>query len=945
MSKSKLSRRSFLLMTGTGGAALMLEPGHQFINKLIPYVNPPVYPKPGEWAYYSTTCRECPAGCGLLMWHRDGRVTKADGNPLHTINKGKICTRGQASVQGEYNADRFSKVLQGNRKNSFKESNWDEAFQVIRNEFATGRKALLISDLQTGSLAEAMTDFTHQMGNSEPLFYEPLNYEALRLANKEMYGSHLIPRYSIDDSDLIVSFGADFLSTWLSPVEYARDFGNIHSFKDGNIAKLIYVGPAETITATNADEFFISQPGTEAGIIYQVIHLLAAQKKVNPDVYASLSLPAPQLTEAGNTMADKLAGLIASAKSPVALAGNPADASREGINLVKASNLLNELLNNQSKVDFSQFHAISKTALSNDVSDFFSTVGENHILFIHNCNPVYSIPGIERLIERAATVVFIGHQPNETAVLADWILPSHYPLEDWGDYEPWQGTISLIQPTMQPIYDTKSAGDILLQLSGNTSGRSFKEIVRSRWLAWNSEQSGDILRQPNEVDDYATLLRNGTIQRKNKLLPVGLQQRQFVEPEQYVPEENRFFLYTFPSLFFYDGRLSNRPWLQEIPDPVSNIVWQSWLDMHPEMANKMDIMEGDLVKVTSGSNQLVVAVRLTQNVDMHTVALEIGQGHQAFGATANKVGVNAFQLANIDNKDTTPVVSIEKTGKSEVLLYLNATEDQHDRELLKEISLTDMLKGSVQQEEVTWPTPEGYHKDKDLYPPHEHKAHRWGMVIDLQSCIGCKACETACYAENNIPVVGKKNCSEGKEMSWLKVPPYQLKSKKTAFLPTPCQHCDAAPCEPVCPVFASVHTQEGLNAQIYNRCVGTRYCSNNCPYKVRRFNWSNITHEYPATLQLNPEVTVRERGVMEKCTFCIQRIRNVEEKAKVENRKVGDGEIVTACQQTCPTSAIVFGDINDPNSAVSKLMSSERRYQLLKELNTKPSVIYLKKLT
>jgi molybdopterin-containing oxidoreductase family iron-sulfur binding subunit len=366
--------------------------------------------------------------------------------------------------------------------------------------------------------------------------------------------------------------------------------------------------------------------------------------------------------------------------------------------------------------------------------------------------------------------------------------------------------------------------------------------------------------------------------------------------------------------------------------------------MNDETASLLGIREGEVLKVSSETASIKIPVRLTSKIYKNTVSIETGQGHTAMGETANNRGVNVFSLLEPDHDGPLSQVTIEKTGEMEKPVYLNGTIEQHDRELLKYILLNRSEGKEKSPEKITMPLPAGYLKERDLYRPHEHKLHRWGMAIDLQKCIGCKACEAACYAENNVPVVGREHCADGLEMSWLKVPAYRIEYDRLAFIPLPCQHCDAAPCEPVCPVFASAHTDEGLNAQIYNRCIGTRYCSNNCPYKVRRFNWKNIHYEYPETLRLNPEVTVRSRGVMEKCTFCVQRIRNAEYSAKKEKRKLKEGDIVPACAQTCPTNAIVFGDLLDENSLVSKLFNHERRYQLLHELNTKPAVIYLKKI-
>jgi anaerobic selenocysteine-containing dehydrogenase/Fe-S-cluster-containing dehydrogenase component len=945
--KNKISRRSFLLMTGGSGAAVMLKPGEKFLNKLIAFANPPIYPKPGEWAFYSTTCRECPAGCGMLLWHRDGRVTKAEGNPLHPVNKGKLCIRGQSSVQGEYSPERLTHVLEKDKEGNFKDSNWVTALAAVKGELESGKKVMVISDLQTGSLAEVMTNFTNRYGGSAPLFYEPLNFESTRWANKEMYGYDLIPRYVIKDCDLIISFGAGFLETWLSPVEYARDFSEIHSFKENKIGKLIYLAPAETLTAVNADEFIKITPGSEAGIIYEVIHSLAAKGFIDREAYERFNLPPSNPLSLYKEAIEKISEQIVKAEAPVILAGGPGDFSQQGIDTVKAANVLNELLKNQARMDFSHYHALSKSAYKEQLTEAFESLTAGYILIIHNTNPAYGMKEAAEYIKRAGRVVYIGNALNETSELAHWILPASYPLEEWGDYEPWKGTISLMQPTMRPIYDTRSAGDIFLELTNDLPDRSFKEIVRDNWLTWysNTKDANAEQEVPEETSGvYRQLLRKGTLMYKTDEKKTDLNPVKLAAQDAIVLHENMFFLYTYPSLFFYDGRLSNRSWLQEISHPVSNIAWQSWLDMNETQAIKLGIRDGDMMKISTGTIHCEIAVRLTDKVAVNTVALEMGQGHWSFGETANGIGVNAFSFIDYKQHKAIPVIKIENTGRNEELVYLNETKNQYGRELLKEIDFEDLQKGTAEKEEITWPTPAGYDVNKDLYQPHEHKEHRWGMIIDLQACIGCKACEAACYAENNIPVVGKESCKGGKEMSWLKVPPYHIKNNKTAFIPVPCQHCDAAPCEPVCPVFASVHTEEGLNAQIYNRCVGTRYCSNNCPYKVRRFNWSNIKHVYPMTLQLNPEVTVRERGVMEKCTFCIQRIRNAEDKAKIENRKVEDGEIVTACQQTCPTGAIVFGDINNENSKVKKLMNHDRRYQLLRELNTKPAVIYLKKI-
>lgn len=942
--KNKLSRRNFLWLTGGTGATVLFRSGEKAINEFIPYVNAPEYPAPGEWAHLSTTCRECPAGCGLLMTYRDGRVTKAEGNPNHEISRGKLCIRGQSSIQGLYDRDRLKQIWRKDEQGQFVASNREDAFRKLRTELATAGKVLLMSDLQTGSLAGVMEDFAAHYG-SKPVYYEALNYESMRRANEEMYGEPLVPHYRFDDADLIVSFGVDFLETWLSPVEHARQFSDFHSLREGHIGKMIYLGAVETMTAINADEFICIDPGTEANLIYALITRLQ-EKGVLQE--APFDVPQSPLSPEDRKIVEQLTACLARAKAPLILAGRPEDTTVAGIDTVKAANLLNNLLGSAGRIDFSASHALSKTAYKSEVNDFFSSIGDDTVVVIHQANPVYSEAGIAEHLQRARKIIYLGTMKNETAALADWLFPVHYSLEDWGDFEAQKDFVSVMQPVMHPVYPTLSAGDLFLRLNGQ-NGKTFKEVVRSNWKRSIHVEKPEMpaSRQEKGFDSrfYEDVLKKGFFRREKKEQTFLPRSSGWRIPETPVPlEENVFYLQLLPSLFFYDGRLANRGWLHEIPHPVSNIAWQSWVDIHTERAKSLNIADGDVLTLTTETITLEVVARLTSHISSQTAGIEIGRGHWGMGRIADHVGINAFSLQNPQYYQAMPRVMIEKTGKSDPPLYLHPTLDQRSRELLRHEELEKLQNGTAVKEPISWPLPEGYRKESDLYRGHEHQKHRWGMVIDLQSCIGCKACEAACYAENNIPVVGRKNAAEGREMSWLKVVPYSDNKQKTAYLPTPCQHCDAAPCEPVCPVYASVHSEDGLNAQIYNRCIGTRYCSNNCPYKVRRFNWSNIRYEFPENLRLNPEVTVRSRGVMEKCTFCVQRIRNKQHQAKTEHRELQDGEIVPACAQTCPANAIVFGDLMDENSAVRKLANNDRSYQLLHELNTKPAVIYLKKI-
>ena len=416
-----------------------------------------------------------------------------------------------------------------------------------------------------------------------------------------------------------------------------------------------------------------------------------------------------------------------------------------------------------------------------------------------------------------------------------------------------------------------------------------------------------------------------------------------------------------PSLRFYDGRGANLSWLCEIPETVTKVAWQTTVMMHPETAAKYNLQRGDVAKITTRAGSLPAIVYETESVVAGILAMHLGQGHHHYGRYAQGQGTNPVVLFPPELSSPSgapayaaPALSIERTGTRRSLAHTDGSIDQHGRKIALTITMDQLNRKPQPVKEglamfdfpLTLPLPEGYDPKRDFYPPHDHKDYRWAMVVDLDRCIGCNACSAACYAENNIGVLGEGEVINGREMSWMHIQRYrQLESpEQLIFLPMLCQHCDNAPCETVCPVYAPHHSQEGLNNQIYNRCIGTRFCAQNCPYKLRRFNWLDWPWPKPLHRQLNPDVTVRSKGVMEKCSFCVQRIKAAHGKAKDEKRKIRDGEVIPACVQTCPTDALVFGSLMDKDSRVSRLVKDDRAYQVMGYLNTKPAVIYLKKV-
>lgn len=983
-----LSRRGFLKLAAGGGAAAAVVYSGKTIEKLIPYVTPPAPTVPGTWAYYSTVCRECPAGCGMVLWHRDGRVTKAEGNPDHPINSGALCPRGQSSVQGLYDPDRIrGPMVRAAEGRAPKTVTWDEAIAGVSDRIASGGgRVVVLSDLQTSALAEVMAAFTQTLGNgAQLLLYEPLHAESIRRAHEMLFGKAVVPDHRLDECDFVVSFAADFLETWVSPVQFARQFAQAHSYRfantdsygDGSVARFVYAGPRMSMTAANADRFIPVAPGAEAEIA--VAMAAAVAKRVQgergqqaQDALRQLGMDKPALPEAIDQKAiDELAKQFVSAGASVALAGPAGAAGPLSLRGALAAALMNHAAGRYGQtVDISRAHALSDCTPIAQVGKALESLTSKDVLIVLNANPAYTFSDGADLVRKAGAVAYLGTQPCETEKLANWVLPTDYPLETWGDYDAFTDVHGLMQPTMQRLYDTRNAGDVFLAVAramgkpltrpgAAAPAETFEQWLRQRWQTLAvSEPMGEFWQDSQR--------RGGGWEKDQKVRPAP------VKLELQLPADasriaaapktatGAIPLFAWPSIMLYDGRTANRGWLQENPEPVSYIAWSSWLDIHPETAKKLGLLHNDLVRIHSPHGTVEnVPIRVTETQAPGCAAISLGQGHTGMGYNADGVGASAWKLlAPSGAHDMLADVRIEKTGSSDGPVYCSATQEQHEREILQWTEV-EKLHGMNwgDGEDLILPLPEGYKPDKDIYKPQQYAKYRWAMAIDLQRCIGCGACAVACYAENNLQVVGPHNTRRFLSMPWLKVVPYRNEEDRSqlGFLPMLCQHCDTGPCEPVCPVYASVHSEEGLNAQVYNRCVGTRYCSNNCPYKVRRFNWFNAPLRdkpekrpewvKPLDLQLNPEVTVRCRGVMEKCTFCIQRIRQAQHRARLENRPVRDGEIAPACVQTCPAGVFTFGNLLDPNAKITQITRNDpRRYHVLEEQNTKPAVTYLRRI-
>jgi anaerobic selenocysteine-containing dehydrogenase/Fe-S-cluster-containing dehydrogenase component len=962
-----MNRRDFFKIVTTAGATAATAGCQPAGEKILPLVVPSDQLIPGVASWFATVCRECPAGCGVLAKNRDGRVVKLEGNPEHPVNHGALCGRGQAALQTLYHPDRFGGPQRRDGA-ELKPTSWDEALKSVSDRIGQARgggkgKAIaVVTQLENGSLGSLLDRWTQALGTRPRATYEPFGHEAQRAANRAVFGRDAIPYHAFEDAEVVVSFGADFLETWISNVGYARGFGRMHTFRDGRAGSFIHVEPRQSMTASSADVWVRNAPGTEHLVALAVLKTLAEAGAVDKRFAEAATVDVKKAAEESGVEPEAIkhiAEALAHAKPALVVGGGAAVTGSHAVALSSAVNLLNAALGAVGKtVRFGPDSAYGRVTPYADITGLVQAManGEIDVLLLGaNVNPAFTLPGglkFEDAVKKVSLVVSFANRPDETTALAHVVLPDTHWLESWGDYAPREGVAGLLQPTMMPIRDARSLGDVMLSIGRAVLGvteegkgplpwATFEAFVKAAW-------------EPVVKGQWAATLEQGGMWRETaatavtaKIGPVG------AEPAKLEGDAGGLALLAYPSFRFFDGRSAGNAWLQEVPDTMTQTAWDAWIEVPAEVAAARGIVNGDVVRVSSPHGAVELPAYVSASIHPKAVAIPIGHRYAPYHlrngryVTATSTPMNPAALlppapeAGGGVSYLSVRVTLAKTGARRPLAILQGTHDQEERELVRHVDLRaareQALRGKREE-----------HGDSGMYPPQQYPGYRWGMSVDVDACIGCQACTVACIAENNIPVVGKAQAAYGRQVHWLRVERWadgKPSAPHNAFLPMFCQHCEVAPCEPVCPVFAAYRTEEGLNGQVYNRCVGTRYCGNNCPYHVRRFNW--FSYEFPAPLevQLNPEVTVRQLGVMEKCTMCIQRIVAGKDRARDEKRPVKDGDIMTACQQTCPTHAITFGNLKDPQSAVAKHRQAPRAYDVLDELGTRPSVTYLKKVT
>ncbi len=943
-----MSRRDFLKISGAAMVFATAGCGLRPAQKIIPYINQPEEIMLGVPNYYASAVGGS-QGNGVLIKTREGRPIKLEGNPQHPLSKGKLDARGQYEIFNLYDPDRLTGPLKmvGGQPSVI---SWGTADTEIAEKLkaARGRIAVLTGTVHGPARNKVIADFCQTVGGVH-FSYDAWTHEAARKANELSYGNAVLPSYHFDKADYILCLESDPLGTGYSSLEWMAGFGQNRHVKNNKLNKLVTADCGTTVTASNADERFRMKPGmsVQFGLaIASALRGLGAPAKAS--IPSSSSIESDAGLKPGTI--DRIASELWAARGKSIVIGG------DTLEHQLVACLLNDMLGNEG-VTVDGNGAPSNQALGSVVGlqDLLNRLnsGQIDVLITFGTNPAYSLPekaGVTAAFAKASTVIHLGDRADETGRLATYLLPGQHWLESWGDAEPQVGLYSVIQPSVMPLWDSRAAEESLIKFAqaAGTEGLGafvggWHEYVMETWRT--NVYKSDVFAA-GFTSFWNSALRDGFVD-----LRVAPTPRAYLSPDLTGLSSPRggsdLQLVVVPSPHLLEDGNANNAWLLELPHPVGRVSWTNYANLAPKTASKLGLRDGDYIKVTANGATIEVPVHVQPGDVEDVVTIESGWGRKHVGRVGDNVGGNAFALCAIENgvlRTMGDSVSIEKTGRWEELPDVQGHNYTEGRPIVAEAAFEEYLKNP---EAGKWHE----HELVSLWPEHEYKSNKWGMVIDQTACIGCNACMAACSVENNIPVVGVGQIRLGREMHWIRVDRYYSGDEhepEFTYQPMLCQHCDNAPCETVCPVVATVHSEEGLNMQVYNRCVGTRYCSNNCPYKVRRFNWHEYTfaayEPHPLQLVLNPEVTVREKGIMEKCTFCQQRIREGKERAKEMNRPITDADFKTACQQTCPTNAISFGNTNNPDSQVSQMKKDPRAYNVIAEVNTRPAVTYFTKL-
>ena len=947
-----LGRRRFLTLMAAslafGGIAGCTRPPQESI---VPYVKSPEELVPGKPLFYATAMPRNGYALGLLVESHMGRPTKVEGNPEHPASLGATDAIAQASILSLYDPDRSQTVMLRGAI-----STWDKFITELasqREKLVAGRGAglrVLTETVTSPTLAGQMRALLEELPEARWHQYDPSGLDRAQAGTHLAFGQEADVVYHFDRADVVLSLDADFLVGLPGSVRYARDFIDHRrvAMGRGAMSRLYVVESTPTITGATADHRLPLRPS----LIEPLARIIAGRLGVQ-DAGGASELP--------EGVSEKwLAALVQDLQSRrgsslvIAGGGQPPEVHA----LAHAINAA--LANAGQSVSYLEPVAAQRVNHHESLAELLADIDHGRVqtLLILGGNPAYSVPDRTGFVERLAKVsrrIHLSEYYDETSFLCDWHIPAAHYLESWSDCRAYDGTATIIQPLIAPLYEGKTAHEVLAVLQGQ-SGRSSFQIVQDHWKQQLGEENfGQVWRKAlhDGVVPGTEARAQGSGLRGQEPVARGQEPgargqepvARSREPGDRSQGTSRLDVEFRLDPTLGDGALANNGWLQELPKPLTKIVWDNVAHVSAATAGRLGVESGDVVEISHGGRSLRAPVWITPGQPDDCVSLTLGYGRTRSGRVGTGVGYRAAEILPADGARFVTGASVQRTGQRHPVV---TTQNHHSMEGREIVRVTTQQKLTSALEDSSPPAAtHDPHSLPSLYPEYDYSSgNAWGMVVDQTACIGCNACVVACQAENNIPIVGKEQVAVGREMHWLRIDRYHvggLDNPETYFQPMMCVHCEKAPCEVVCPVAATVHDSEGTSNMIYNRCVGTRYCSNNCPYKVRRFNYLDYVDENIPSLKLlrNPDVTVRTRGVMEKCSYCIQRISAGRIAAKLENRAIADGEVVTACQQACPTRAIVFGNLNDPQSQVQRLKQSPLNYGVLAELNTQPRTTYL----
>ncbi len=979
---SSTKRRDFLKLMGFSISAAALAASCKIpVRQVIPYVFKPEEVYPGVANYYASSFIDGSDYCSILVKTREGRPIKIEGNNLSSVTQGVTNARSQAFILSLYDKTR----LQHPTVNAEK-TDWDVVDGEIKKQLEAiksngGNIRILSSTILSPSTKQVIADFADYYPNTKHIVYEPISSSAILLANEQSFGRRVIPGYRFDNAKLIVTFGADFLGTWISPTEYIKQYTKNRKLDPNNpkMNKLVCFESRVSLTGSNADLRVPIKPSEKGAAILSLYNKIAAKAGG-----ATISgVPSTSVDDKISGVADEL---IAAKGQALVVSGS------NDVNEQIVINAINDLLGSYGNtIDLDNYSNV-KQGVDSEVMELIDEMSNKKVdaLIVYNTNPAYASGFAKQFADAVKNVgltISLNDRLDETASLLKYGCPDNHNLESWNDAEPKKGKYSLCQPTITPLFNTRQAQNSLLKWSDNTE--DFYTYIQKYW----------------EKNIYPSAKDSGTFQSFWDIsLKNGVYEMPSIEASKTVfkgdlDSASSNILKNKPSggmeVVLYEkvgvgnGKYADNPWLQEMPDPVTKICWDNYVTVSYKWAKKffednslalnlsyddkntkddLDFNTVHLVNVIIGDFSVELPLVVQPGQLDGTASIALGYGRTKGGRASNGVGKNVYPLVSYNGETFSYILSnatIKPTGKTYQIALTQSHNTLEGRPIIREYSSLSEYKSKHAEDG------EKYREDykeiikSTIYKKYEYQGIKWGMSIDLNSCIGCGTCIVACNAENNVPMVGQREVFRAHEMHWMRIDRYysgDIENPEVTFQPMLCQHCENAPCENVCPVSATNHSSEGLNQMIYNRCVGTKYCLNNCPYKVRRFNWFDWTMADTAPwnalevkdevsmtddltrMVLNPDVTVRSRGVMEKCSFCVQRLQEAKLNAKKENRPLQDRDAKTACQTSCPAEAIKFGNILDENAAMTKERTDDRTFYVLDDLHTLPSIGYLSKV-